>query len=349
MLRRDLTRHRKRGGTSATLARVAPFVIAAVLLHLLLAAVAEQAPGWPKPKDANTRRPIHLTVISQEEEPEALVEPERPEKDLDGQLVELAPPEEPEKPDEADYLAEHDHKVEEETRTERFKINPEVLAPTFSEEQKAEQEDIDDMQMDKPSTGAQVGNERFDPKEQGTLSALPSPWTQTNRDGFQDPVPSSASYNQLSGAPQNDMLDEKIGDAVQLNAKEYLYTSYLMRIRRLVNFYWEQNLDNLPPGVRLGKSAYTTRVETILDADGGLDLIEITTESGSPELDDCVVRAFRIASPFPNPPEGLIEPDGRVYLPSMSFTVRLGAQRMQFQGVDPRAGVQFPGILKAPR
>jgi hypothetical protein len=29
--------------------------------------------------------------------------------------------------------------------------------------------------------------------------------------------------------------------------------------------------------------------------------------------------------------------------------VQLGRPQMQYQGIDPRAGVQFPGIMKSPR
>jgi len=88
-------------------------------------------------------------------------------------------------------------------------------------------------------------------------------------------------------------------------------------------------------------------VEVVLDGDGALETIEVTRESGSSPLDFCVVDAFRIAGPFPNPPEQLIADDGRVYLPNFDFNVEIGHARSPYMGVDPRAGVQFPGILKA--
>ncbi len=58
--------------------------------------------------------------------------------------------------------------------------------------------------------------------------------------------------------------------------------------------------------------------------------------------------AFRIAGPFPNPPPELIDIDGRIYLTNMQFTVELGRARAVYEGVDPRAGVRFPGLLNAP-
>jgi len=289
-------------------------------------------------------------VILQPPDPDPEVEEPEPERvDPQGQLVELPEPEVSEEPEEAEYLAEQDVTVDKETRTDEFDVNPEVLAPTYSEEQKMEQEQAQDVNVDKPSTGAQVGNERFDPARDGALRNLPSPWRFTNRDGLQDPVPASHASTDIRGAPQNDLLDEEAGEAVALNAKEYLYAGYLNRIRRLVNFYWEQNLDNLPRGTPFAKTAYRTDVGVVLTSVGGLDRIEVTKDSGSELMDMAVVKAFELAGPFPNPPDGLIEKDGRVYLPDMSFTVRLGTARLNFDGVDPRAGVQFPGLMKSPR
>ena len=75
----------------------------------------------------------------------------------------------------------------------------------------------------------------------------------------------------------------------------------------------------------------------------------MTDQSGEAALDQAVVQAFRVAGPFPNPPEQLIAKDGRVYLEDMGFTVQVGgAMRAPYVGIDPRAGVQYPGILKAP-
>jgi TonB family protein len=113
----------------------------------------------------------------------------------------------------------------------------------------------------------------------------------------------------------------------------YPHVGYMERIRRQVNYWWQQNLDDLPSSVRLSRSSYTTEIEVILDGNGVLEHIEVTEFSGSPELDDAVIRAFRRASPFDHPPDGLVQKDGRVYLPSFDFTVQLERQRTKyFQG-----------------
>ena len=288
-----------------------------------------------------------MSLVLLEPEPEQIPEPALPE--YRGQIVDLPPPEIEEIPPDADYLAEHNQMVDEETRTERYKVNPEVLSNEFSRESQLDFEDLMDLNAVDPSTGAQVGNDRFDPDRDGNLASLPSPFAITNREGLQKPVPASHKDQSLAGAPNNDLLDEEVGRAVNLNAKEFLFAPYINRIRRLVNFYWQQNLDNLPTGIRLAKSRYETVVNVTLTLDGVLEQIAVDTESGSPPIDNCVMEAFKMAGPFPNPPEQLISPDGRVYLPDFGFVVQIGHAQAQYHGVDPRAGVQFPGILKSPR
>jgi hypothetical protein len=282
-------------------------------------------------------------------EPKDEEEEEEEEKDPlmpDGQIVDIPPPKVEEVPDDADYLA-YDQKVDEETRTLNFRINPEVLAPTFSRDDKLEFEDLLDLGVQEPSTGAQAGMERFNPGRDGTLANIDAKFSITNKEGLASPVPASHMNQNLAGAPNNDLLDEKIGAAVNLNAKEFLFRDYYNRVRRLVNFYWDQNLGNLPHSVPLLKPRYETRVNVVLDGTGAVEAIEVTHESGLGPVDNCVVEAFRIAGPFPNPPEGLIAKDGRVYMGDMSFTVDVGHAQATYMGVDPRAGVQFPGILKA--
>jgi hypothetical protein len=324
-------------------AAVITFGCLSILAHVFLIAVG--IPLWPWLMDAMEipdARPVSLVLVDPPE-------PDQPEDKLPefhGQIVDLPPPQVEEKPEDADYLAEHDRVVEEETRSERYKINPDVLAPEYSKEAKLELEDLIDLGITEPSTGARVGNDRFEPDRDGRLAALSSPFSVTNRDGLQKPVPASHSSQSVAGAPNNDLLDEERGTSVNLNTNEFLFASYLNRIRRLVNFYWQQNLDNMPPSTMITKSQYETEVDVVLSAHGALASVSITNESGSPTIDHCVVEAFEMAGPFPNPPEQLVDDDGLVYLPDFGFVVQVGQARAAYQGVDPRAGVQFPGILK---
>ena len=320
-----------------------------VLLHAVL--LASLHPVWDQLTYIEPRvgKTMPVTLLIEEPEVPPVEEPEEEDPEFKGQIVDLAPPEEVETPEEADYLAEQDQVVDEETRTERYRVNPEVLSDAFSRDDQLQFEDVVDMNITEPSTGAQVGNDRFDPSEDGRLSALPSPYTLTNKDGLQRPVPASSTESRRAGAPNNDLLNEEISDRTRLNAKEYLFHGYMMRIRRLVNFYWNQNIQNMPRSEPLTKPSYTTVLNVTLDSNGALESIEIIHESGSDVVDNCIVDAFRIAGPFPNPPEQLISKDGRVYLPEFSFELNLGHAQAPFIGVDPRQDVRFPGILKTNR
>ncbi|MFT4977734.1 MAG: hypothetical protein ACI8S6_003641 [Myxococcota bacterium] len=323
------------------------FIGLSVLVHLT--AILVVSPYWgaltyidPKPG-----RSLPVTLLIQPPEPEDLTEPEEEEPEYRGQIVDTPPDPEEEEPEESDYLAETNRIVEQETRTQEYRINPEVLSERFSPDDQLQFEDVEDLNITEPSTGAQVGNDRFDPSENGRLANLPSPFTRTNKDGLQSPTVASSTEASRAGAPNNDLLNEDISDAVRLNTREFLYAGYINRIRRLVSFYWKQNVDNIPRSEPLIKPQYTTVVNVILDSSGSLESIELSTESGSAVVDNCIVDAFRIAGPFPNPPESLIAKDGRVYLPEFGFTLEVGAGRAPFIGVDPRSGVRFPGILKA--
>lgn len=320
-------------------------VLASILVHLLLAGVTHHL--FRNVLDASERNLKTVTMRIELPEPkldeDPIVEPK-----LTGQIVDIAEPENPTRPDEADYLAEHDRVAEEETKTEQYRVNPEILDDEFSDEDELKFEDLADLNAVEPSTGATVGNDRFDPDEHGALAALPSRFKVTNKDGLQRPVPSSHSTSALAGAPNNDLLDLESARRLALNTQKIQYAGYLNRIRRLVNFYWSQNVKNMPNSMRatLRRPAYKTSLFVVLTDDGVLESLEIIRGSGSRHMDMAAERAFHLAGPFPHPPPDLVAPDGRVYLPDFEFNVTVGSGGGAARALDARAGVQFPGLLK---
>ena len=153
-------------------------LLGSVLLHLLLFGVLHiLLPDILSQPESKQNQPVTLMV----QLPEPVEPPPPEEPDLRGQIVDVAPSEDPQRPDDADYLAEHDQMTERETKTERFRINPEILDHEYSEEDKVQFEDLLDLDITKPSTGAQVGNDRFDPDQDGSLASLPSPFQVTNK------------------------------------------------------------------------------------------------------------------------------------------------------------------------
>lgn len=285
--------------------------------------------------------------------PERPVEPEEPEPppvNPRGQVVDIAPPDEEQVPDRSDYLAAYDQTVPEESRTQRFKVNPDVLSNVYSRESQYKMEDLQDVGATDVSTGAMAGGSQDDsPGDGPPRSPVASQFLTTNKEGLASPTLASSRTQSLAGAPQNDKLDEKVGPQLSLNTREYAGASYLNRIRAMVNFYWGQNLDNLPNSVALTSPEYTTIVAVKLNTAGGVEDIQVTRSSGVDPLDLCVTKAFLVAQPFPNPPAAMVDKDGYVRIDDMGFSVEVGRASMQYQGIDPRAGVQFPGIMRAPR
>ena len=326
--------------------RIGAWILVSLLSNTLIWLGLERIADQSIHPDNRQSRPVELVFVDPQRP--KLEEPE-PEESTQGQIVDLPDPNEATRPEDANYLAEADRMVDEETRTEDYKVNPEILAPEYSEDSKLELENLEDVGADQASTGAQVGNDRFDPQEDGSLAALPSPYQLSNLDGLQSPTVASHRSESIAGAPNNDLLDEEIGQSVNLNTKEFLYANYINQIRRLVVFYWRQQLDNLPRSLRISKPRYKTVVYISLNEDGLLDEIQVLETSGVGPLDNAVVEAFKIAGPYPEPPEGLMDPDGRARLSDMAFTVEVGQANSAYRGIDPRSGVQFPGILKSPR
>ena len=289
--------------------------------------------------------PLRVTLLPPDDvpPPEEVLPPE----DESGQIVELPPIEQEQRPEAADYLAEYDRVVPEETRAERFRVNPEVLSPEYADEDEQKEEQAEPSEVEEPADGATVGTERFDPDRDGRLAAVKATWDWTNRTGESAPTDGSLAESLLKGAPQNDRLLEKRSDRTELNTKEYLYAGYLARVRRLVNFYWQQHIDALPRTVSLSRPAYTTQVNAVLDGQGMLEHVEVTVSSSNKGRLRRSCVSCRRSVPQPT---GGSRGAGRSRVSTHhGFHRAVGHGQSPIPGVDPRAGVQFPGILKSPR
>jgi TonB family protein len=104
----------------------------------------------------------------------------------------------------------------------------------------------------------------------------------------------------------------------QLNTREYLYYGYYTRIKNQLNQWWQPKVrEKVTKLVSQGRKIAseenkTTKLVIILNQTGLLVKVQVLSESGVRDLDDAAVEAFRQAAPFPNPPKGMIEPDGTI-------------------------------------
>ena len=123
-----------------------------------------------------------------------------------------------------------------------------------------------------------------------------------------------------SGASTTDdrLKDIDIGSQTVLSTREFVYFSYYNRIKDKLRQFWEPKIKEkishiLRQGRHIASSTdHTTRIVIVLDRKGSLQHVQVMSGSGVEDLDDAAVEAFRAAAPFPNPPKGIIDPDGTV-------------------------------------
>lgn len=112
---------------------------------------------------------------------------------------------------------------------------------------------------------------------------------------------------------------EGVDEAEQtiLSTREFQYYAYYNRIKDLLRQHWKPKVHReltklMGKGRRLSSQELTTKVLVVLNNQGKIHKISKLGSSGIGELDGAAVLAFNQAAPFPNPPKGMIEPDGFV-------------------------------------
>jgi TonB family protein len=134
------------------------------------------------------------------------------------------------------------------------------------------------------------------------------------------PEPQWAQGNPGSLGPSDYIKGMKEGEQTALNTREFVFYGYFQRIRTSLDRAWNKTLrENLERFFRRGRRLasdldYTTRTLVTLNQGGKVTKVQVLEESGTHDLDDAAVRAFNEAGPFPNPPRGLVDSEGKVVI-----------------------------------
>jgi TonB family protein len=128
--------------------------------------------------------------------------------------------------------------------------------------------------------------------------------------------PSKGNLSMVTGAPSNDHLPGvEEGEETLINTKEFKYATFFNRIKRGVSNHWnpgEVYMRHDPYGNIYGVKDRYTILSVELDINGALKDVSVSRSSGLSFLDDEAIHAFQEASPFPNPPKGLLDESGRI-------------------------------------
>lgn len=112
----------------------------------------------------------------------------------------------------------------------------------------------------------------------------------------------------------------KEGNFTSLNSDRFTYYTFFARVNEQVRSRWIHHLRQFSDGLSqkeneaLASRERVTEVDIQLNRAGEFVRAVVMRSSGSQGLDQAATEAFRIAAPFINPPQQMIEADGLIHL-----------------------------------
>lgn len=122
------------------------------------------------------------------------------------------------------------------------------------------------------------------------------------------------------------------GAQTALNTREFKYAWFFNRIKRGVSQRWravEAHRRNDPYGRIHGVRDRLTVLDVTLSSSGQLEDVFVAQDSGVAFLDDAAIAAFEAAAPFPNPPDGLKDADGKIRF-QFKFYLEIDSRGLRF-------------------
>ncbi|MDR3605874.1 MAG: TonB family protein [Oligoflexia bacterium] len=215
------------------------------------------------------------------------------------------------------YLGEHTQAIDLETvsRSKTVKMGQTATPQVANSESRVDA---------KPKTGAKVAKEAAPPEKVTNLSKLGLAMIPTQKQlekQSKEEADRPEWKSDGGNAPSDYIKGIKEGERTALNTREFVFYSYYQRIRERLDRAWVPILrQKLLTRFRSGRhiasdSDLSTRVIVVLNPTGQVVNVKITTESGLTDLDDAAISAFNQAGPFPNPPRGIVDRDGKIQIP----------------------------------
>lgn len=301
-----------------------------LLVHGLLALWLWVHP--PIPPSPEAKQAVRMRILERARKAGPAAPP------VEGQVVDLPPPDREEVPPEARFLGQYDRKVDRERKARR---SPGAVTGAASSRGRPGSEAREAQRPAPPREGAR---EEADTVSRGAdagrgnriLAGLdrlrgvgqgPAWGTgETGGDGVGVGGPAGVvTGDALLGVPEE-------GDTTLVNTRSFKYWDFFQRVKERVRSQWRPGplySARDPDGRLYGRRDRLTILAVALDANGRILRTEVKRESGLPFLDDEAVRAFQQAGPFPNPPAGLVDDQGRIVF-TFGFLLEVGASEGRF-------------------
>ncbi len=324
--------------------------IAATLVALVASLAAQYPVGWLLYVEATTagehepgrppRLPLQARLVPQHRPPPK-PEPKEPPDTIEGQIVELSRPPEPQKPPpDARFLSQYDTRTEREVKsrhrgrsTGRSGSN-DIRDP--SEVQSPESNSPDPTRLKETGEVVQVPESTSDlpVTSRGSLLSRSRPGRML--------LPSNSLASELENlqalsaghfSADDALLDiDEEDESTVLNSRKFRYWDFFNRVKERVRQQWrpdEVYRQRDPNGQVYGIRDRLTILHVTLDQNGNVSRLVTVRNSGAGFLDDEARRAFKAAGPFPNPPSGLLDDNGLVTF-KFGFLFEISGSRYRF-------------------
>ncbi|MGC3997025.1 MAG: energy transducer TonB [Anaeromyxobacter sp.] len=151
-------------------------------------------------------------------------------------------------------------------------------------------------------------------------------------------LPDMRTMERIAGGPSMDRIDGvETGDVTALNTRGFKYATYINRMMDPIAKEWQRRareayLARDPDGTVYPIQDRTNAVMVELNADGSVASIHFLQRCGLDFLDRTVTDAVNAAGPFPNPPPGLADPDGKIRI---AFSTTFMPARPSMRALPP--------------
>lgn len=252
---------------------------------------------------------------------------------LKGQVVDLPKPDKEEVPPEARFLSQYDTRVEKEQKTRhRGRKAREAGQARKGPSKKPVKKARQGRREKKPRK--EVAVPEREPAKQPGLRGVAG----LNRLLMPTIGGTPGASAMAAGGQGRFMSDDAMlgvreeGDTTLLNSRSFKYWDFFQRVKDRVREEWEPGpvyRSRDPHGKIYGQKDRLTVLTVTLDAKGTVQRMEVARESGLPFLDKEAMASFKKASPFPNPPGGLADEQGRISF-SFGFLLDLSSSKSRF-------------------
>ena len=233
--------------------------------------------------------PIKVRLVDK-----AAVKTDSPMSDVERQKMLETPLAPTAKPKDASYAGATNHQTEKETKVARV-----VLQERAKDAGQKGKPDAKGRVVQKEQAMTKVQSRSAAVNRDGRVQVKT---TEKSRTPYEALLPLTASdvAGQVNAGYQEYIDDNlEVGDRIDLNTTEYRYIGYFSSLRKSIELVWNYPMEAARRGMQ-GE----VDVEFAIDRDGRAGRIRVVKSSGYPVLDQAIVEAIRLASPFAPLPKG---------------------------------------------